>query len=309
MDERFVPRRLGGKTVKSMKLSINPRWQGKMPQNMSPDTSREWWRQFNGGFLNVDITNSDFVKAVRLGFAYTSQHRQYRKRENFVQSQFVAIDFDTNDERSSFDYLLRDELISQHASFLHTTPSHTSNTPRCRVVFELDKPITSVTKYELLVRSFLHHFGYSDPSCKDANRLYFGAKDCQIEYVNQVFSLYEAARLVEPYQLCIEQRRIEMAERIANGTSDVSNEVVQYEVAMLLERVRTAQKGEKHLTILKIGKLLGGMCAAGYFDTASAIKWLQNAIALNDNDVKDVQLAFQTIQKSVLHGMSEPYYL
>jgi hypothetical protein len=293
-----------------MKLAINPKWRGKMPKNLSPNESQLWWREFNGNFLNVDITNNDFAKAVRFGFAYTSQHARYRKKENFAQSQFVAIDYDTEDERSSFDTLLSDELIDKYASFLHTTPSHTNERPRCRVVFELDRPITNVYKYELLVRSFLYHYGDSDASCKDGNRLYFGAVDCDVHYVNKVMPL-DVARdvLVVPYSEHIEQCRLRTVERIANGTSNIPNEVVQYEVARLLERVRTARNGEKHYTLIKIGRLFGGLSAAGYFDSSSAIRWLQGAITMNENDVDDVRAAYRVIEQSVRLGTSEPYFL
>ena len=292
-----------------MKVAINPHHRGKMPKNMSPDESRSWWRSFNGNFLNVDIANNDFARAVKLGFAYSPQHRQYRKKGNFVQSQFVAIDYDTEDERSTFDYLLRDELIASYASFLHTTPSHTADRPRCRVVFELDQSVTNVQKYELLVQSFIYRYGDADRVCRDGTRLYFGAIDCDVQFINRVFPLRKAVELVEPYQQYVEQRRIEYAQRIANGTSNVSNEVVQYEVARLLEKVRMAHNGRKYETILKIGKLFGGLVSAGYIDQFDAIRWLQNAIAMNENDVQDVQAAFRTIASSVRYGMAEPYFL
>jgi hypothetical protein len=293
-----------------MKLAINPQWRGKMPKNMSPTDKQLWWRSFNGNFLNVDITNRDFAKAVRMGFAYTSQHVRYRKKENFAQSQFVAIDYDTEDERSSFDTLLSDELISRYASFLHTTPSHTDEHPRCRVVFELDRSITNVYKYELLVRSFLYHYGDSDPSCKDGNRLYFGAIDCDIHYVNRVMPL-DVARdmLVVPYSEHVEQKRLQRVEMIANGTCDVANEIVQLEVAMLLEKVRTARNGNKHDTLLRVSRLLGGMSASGYFSQSDAITWLQTAIAMNQNEVEDVRAAYRLIETFVRFGTGEPYFI
>jgi hypothetical protein len=292
-----------------MKIAVNPHWFGKMPKDMSPDESKQWWRTFNGGFLNVDISNDDLAKCVRMGFAYASQHRQYRKRENFVQSQFVAVDYDTGDERSTFDYLLHDELISKYASFLHTTASHTNEHPRCRVVFELDRPIDKMNKYELLVDSFLFRLREADQACRDATRVNFGAVDCRIECVSGVFPLSMAEQLVEPYQLYLEQKYVDAVNHSSNGHANVSSEVVQMKVALLLEQVRTAPDGQKYHELLRISRLLGGLAGAGYVDANDAIQWLQSAIAQNQNNVQNIRHAFDTITKFVQYGVKQPYYL
>src|SRR5690606_36496793 len=102
---------------------------------------RQWWSRFNGQFQNVDISPVKLVSLIHKGHAYTTQHKRYRKADNFLCGQHLALDLDTEDERSSFDYLLQREFIAHNASFLYTTASHTEQNPKCRVVFVLDRPI------------------------------------------------------------------------------------------------------------------------------------------------------------------------
>src|SRR5262245_59125199 len=84
------------------------------------------WQPFNLAFENRLVEPQDFAHQVFMGHAYTFWHDPaVRKSDNWRCSQFLAVDFDTKDERSNLEVLLHNDLIRCYGTVLHTTPSHT----------------------------------------------------------------------------------------------------------------------------------------------------------------------------------------
>ena len=170
--------------MSNFKIAINTMaLDGKLPQGDSR------WATFNDSFENVEIGLMDFANAIYTGHAYTTQHTGRRSLENFTSGQHLAIDMDTGDERSQLSTLLHHKLVAEYASLLHTTPSHTEEEPRARVVFLLDDPITDATAYTHATNFLMTQFDGADTVCKDASRFFYGAKDCSIELPGNVLPL------------------------------------------------------------------------------------------------------------------------
>lgn len=296
-----------------MYLAINYQHQGKMPADMTPEESREWWNRFNGGFTNQALDTAEFITAIQSGYAYTTQHSRYRKADNFICGQHVALDLDTEDERSTFDYLMQDSFIADNATFLHTTPSHTAEKPRCRVVFVLDRPIRSAEKYTLLAEALVYRFGLADRKCKDAARLFFGSEGCQVRELGSVLTLETAAaELVEPYKKYLAEREAEHKRRLETmqvvSANDVPEKILEAHARTLLDRVQNAPNGEKYGNLRDIARTFGGYIGGGYYGRLDVEQWLQAAIAANPNDVKDLQQAYRTISQGLDYGQSDPLY-
>lgn len=268
------------------------------------------WRAFNGSFTNVEVTPSDLLQRICDGYAYTAQHRRYRKADNFLAGQHIALDMDTGDERSSFEHLLQNEFINQHAAFLHTTPSHTAEMPKARVVFVLDRPIYEAGKYALLAESLVHRFQTADRMCKDAARFFYGAKGCDSHWLGNVLSLETAAaELVEPYRRHLEAEREAATEsRVVVGSGNVPERLLQAHSTSLLERVRTAPDGQKYETLRNVSIAFGGYVAGGYYGEGDVLNWLDDAIRQNPNNVQDLRAAFAAIRESVAYGKGRPLY-
>lgn len=284
-----------------------------MPPGMNPDQSREWWRAFNGNFTNRELSVAEFIESIRQGYAYAPQHRNYREAGNFICGQHVALDFDTQDYRSTFEHLLTDPFIAANASFLHTTPSHTPETPKCRVVFILDRSIRDRAKYILLAESLVYRYSMADTKCKDACRLFFGAVDCQVAQPGNVLSLETAAsELVQPYQDHLAQAEQERQERLSSITIISSQSapagLLKAKADKLLTHVRHAPDGEKYATLRDIGRTFGGYVAGGYYNQLDVVTWLQDAIASNPNNVKDLRAAYAAVEESVSYGLAQPLY-
>ena len=134
---------------------------------MPPSEKR--WAKYNGSFLAEEHTSHSLLEQVSRGYSFTAilggcqgqccgtwctdaEHgrraghcgrpHRYRRNQHFHSSQFVALDFDTGDEQSTFEFLLRQPLIAQYGAFLYTTLSNTPENPKARAVFVTDIPYT-----------------------------------------------------------------------------------------------------------------------------------------------------------------------
>ena len=293
-----------------MKIAIsnNRASLGKIEQ-----VDKDAWRIFNGSFSNVDIEPSKLMSLIQQGYAYTAQHDNYRHSKNFIQGQHIALDFDTQDDRSSFDHLLQKDFIRRYAAFLHTTPSHTEDKPKARVVLILDKPIKDAVKYAELMTALVNRFDLSDKACKDAARFFYGAMGCETHWLGNILTLETAAHeLVFPYREKLQAEQAKAAEmaknRVVTASSEVPQKILQKHSQSLIDRVSGAGNGEKYVTLRDTAITFGGYVAAGYYSFQDVTMWLQNAIQSNPNNVQDLGHAFSTIEESVNYGMGKPLY-
>lgn len=292
-----------------MKLALSKYWsnhKGKIEEDND-------WNNFNGSFVNKEIDPSLFPIVVQKGYAYTAQHNHYRKVENFICSQFLAFDFDTEDHHSSFEELCKNEFVKNNAYFLHTTPSHQPDKPRTRLVFVLDKAIEDSDLYNEMMIAGIDYFKIADKSAKGAARFFYGAKDCEILKLGNILSVETFNKLIlEPYQQkqkhLINQQKEQLEKMVIYQPNKIPNKILQIHREKLLEHVRNAGDGEKHYTLLKIATTLGGYIVSGYYDFDECFLYMKDAIISNPHNVKDMQHAFDTIEKSLQHGMSMPLY-
>ena len=159
------------------RIAINKQATGKIPQG---DPA---WRTFNDDFENKLLDPLDIANAIYGGHAYTTWHEGRRCSDNFICGQHLAIDLDTGDERSSIEYLRTLTIVRTYASIIHTTPSHTEDSPRARVLFLLGGCITSAAGYKAAASFLASQFDGADTVCTDAARFFYGAFDCRIELV------------------------------------------------------------------------------------------------------------------------------
>ncbi len=144
------------------------------------------WEEFNTSFDNLELEMIDIANAIYCGHSYTAWHNGRRTTENFVSAQFIAVDMDTEDERSTIAYLAAMEFVKIYASFIYSTPSSTEATPRSRVIFLLDEPITNADAYKSAINFIYSMFPGSDPNCVKASGFFYGSLNCQLEILDNV---------------------------------------------------------------------------------------------------------------------------
>ena len=178
-------------------ISIGP----SLAEKIQPMSS--YWPKFNSSFSNQTVTSPELANLIYEHHAFTTWHdNQWRTTDNYLQGQHIGLDFDTMDKRSSIPYLLDDPFISKYASLLYTTPSHTIDAPRCRVVFLLDTPIYQAKNYALAATSLLWLFGgTADRQCKDAVRFFYGAQvGGDIEWLPNILPLDIVKDIIARYK-------------------------------------------------------------------------------------------------------------
>lgn len=171
--------------------------EGKLPEGDGR------WAKFNASFRNRWLEPGEFATAVKCGMAYTSWHDpMYRHSDNWQLSQFLAVDLDTGDEKSSIPYLLDQDFVVGFGTLIHTTPSHTPEKPRARVVFFLDRPIVRPEAYSNAAK-FLSKILGGDKVATDPSRFYYGNVNAQLELlrgqlpVDYLYTLYQKDKALQ----------------------------------------------------------------------------------------------------------------
>lgn len=198
----------------TFQVAINRRHVGKLP----PGDKR--WADFNDSFEILTLDADGLAREIGAGHAYTAPHKRkhqkleggkksaYRHSLNFLHAQHLAVDFDTEDDRSTLDALSADPFIARYAAFLHTTASHTPDKPRARAVFILDQPIMTAGDYADAMTALVWKYsGHADSSCKDAARLFFGAPLCTVRMIGHVLPLAVVKQLVGQFHAAMEAER------------------------------------------------------------------------------------------------------
>jgi len=218
------------------------------------------WAAFNASFVCQDLTPFDFAHAIYDGHPFTTWHaNNWRTSANYVCGQHMGLDFDAGDQTSTLPALLDNPFIHRHANILYTTPSHTPEAPRARVVFLLDTPIMQATNYALAAAALLWLFGTADRQCKDAARFFYGSLRCEIEMFDNVLSLATVKHIIAQYQASGKREMRRQVDRAIQSNDRYTTAALRNEV----EAVRTAPQGTRNGTLNKACWNLARFIATG----------------------------------------------
>jgi hypothetical protein len=291
-----------------IKVSINRQYKGKPLIVGDPKEQREFWRKFNGSFENRVLSITEFMQEINSGHAFSSMIKGYRKESQFLCGQHIGLDFDTEDERSSFNGLMQNEYISKYGSFIYSTPSHTDEKPRSRVVFILPKPIYNKHLYAELAEMTVRWFGINDTKCSDPCRIFYGSVGCSFQFIGNVLPIEVAQELfVEPMKLRIQEKRkrviesMQMAYQSGYSANGYDNKTA---LQNMVAKFNSAPDGEKHSTLCQVSYTLGGYIASG-MDEQDVTTQLGAAI-YNHPTVQDRGAAFRTMAQCIERGKQQP---
>lgn len=153
--------------------------------NFKNKASKEVLSKHNADWQNTELTLDEFAKWIQLGGSYCAQLNGPRKTTNFLRSNIASVDIDG---ALTIQEALDHEFSKRHLSLLYTTASHSPENHRFRLVFKLDRTITSAQEQAALNRALgLVYAG--DPSTHDACRMFFGNENSDIQvFGNQISS-------------------------------------------------------------------------------------------------------------------------
>lgn len=146
------------------------------------------------GFLASEVTRAELIDRVaRQGHAFTAHFEDgHRKTAKFICSDFIAADIDRG---MTLDEALAIPFVQQHASFIYTTPSHTEDEHRFRIVFLLEDAITSATDWSNALFGLALKLD-SDLRIKDPTRMFYGCVDARVIEFGNLLPADEVATLI-----------------------------------------------------------------------------------------------------------------
>lgn len=195
------------------------------------------WPRFNASFVNRELPLIEIANEIYSGHAFTAWHKNHwRHTENYQLGQHIGLDFDTKDKYSTLHHLKQDKFIACRAALIYTTPSHTPDSPRARVVFTLDTPIYQPQNYVLAATALVWMFGKADAKCKDAARFFYGSVGCDVEYLDNVLPIEIVKNLIRSYR-----ETGEKAKKIVQASTDMdANHLTDTVIEKIMEGERNS---------------------------------------------------------------------
>lgn len=192
------------------------------------------WAKFHAAFRLERLTPYGLAIAVYRGHAFCPVYEGARKQVNFRRAWHVAFDFDG----AALERVAALDWVYYFASFGYTTPSHTAEHPKCRVVFVFDQPITETVRYRDLYHALAWRFQTdgieTDPACKDVLRLYYGSPDCQVWGNWSVLAGPSQDELIRQWREAVPERPRPAGKPAFTGAAtDVDEQVVREAIACI----------------------------------------------------------------------------
>lgn len=160
--------------MKKLKFSVNP----ELINKITPLDSRFMAE----GFISVDGTIEDLAQAVQDGWAISYQFfDQKRKKENFIATDFLAVDVD---DGWCISDALKNPVISSYCSLLYTTSGHSLDHHRYRLVFVLPRTITDPNELKAASVALAQRL-HGDMAATDAARMFYGNTETQPQYLGK----------------------------------------------------------------------------------------------------------------------------
>ena len=137
------------------------------------------------GWSNVEYTIDQLISHIRRGHPVTHQFIDGKKKKDcFLRTDLLIADIDKG---MTIDEALDNDLIKNFASFIYTTPRHSPDAHRFRVIFVLDRTIFSSDAYEAMYRSLLTKIP-TDPNTASSAQFFNGCTTTQIYPIGKTLS-------------------------------------------------------------------------------------------------------------------------
>lgn len=292
--------------VHKIKYMLNRSHRGKMPK----DATRQRWARFNGSFEEVETTPLDMLKNIYQGWAVCNVFSDNRrKKANFVESHFMGFDFDNEDDQSRLSTLFKPGAFSDlFSSFGYTTPSHSEEKPRARVVVIFNEPIKDIDRHEELYIALGWMFKATmDEQCKDALRLFYGSPECKMMGNWSVLTEVAQDTIIEQYKKAhpiIKVDKFLPSKKLADG--DSAERMAWAAITSMADNIARAQDGNKHNTRMRNAYACGGHGAGANLSQAEIVDFLTPYAVGNDPTVERSCIA--DIKSAVESGWSKPVY-
>lgn len=187
-------------------------------------------------WIHGEITRDELISHIVAGRAISAHYEhEYRKTDNFICCDFIAADIDAT---MTLEEAQANPFVRDYASFIYTTPSHSDEFHRFRIVFLLEETITEAKDWANCLAGLGLKLD-SDKSVKDAGRLFYGSKDATIIDIGNTLSGAEAKLLIELGADC--RRAAKAASRSGNGAPIKSGLKLPKDTLVVLRNGKSAE--------------------------------------------------------------------
>ena len=171
-----------------LRISIN-----KLIKNKIEKDNRKLFGVLTRDCENVSVTLTELAAFVNDGHPFCAQHRDTRRNENFVCSDVLAVDID---DGMTLAEALNHQFVTRYGGFVYTTPSHTPEHHRFRIVFQTERTITDPAEMTAAYQGLIRKFG-GDEACKDACRAFYGSEGSNPIMLVNVLSNDQLLQVIE----------------------------------------------------------------------------------------------------------------
>lgn len=244
-----------------------------------------------------------WLKLARFGDQRTDKG-SLRHDRNVIAISGVEGDYDA-------EIITVDEAVAmlRHANIagmIYTSPSHTEDTPRWRVLCPLSRDIHPEGRTAIVERlNGVFHGGLSGESFTLSQSYYFGSVNAspshRVELVEGDFidgrPDLDAAAIGRP-----KVEYVAPTGPIQPRTTH-TDRFIEAVITRALNRVRSAPDGQKHHVLRAQARVLGGYQHIGGYTSTSAVEWLVAALPAT---AKDLRAARNTAAWGLESGASQP---
>lgn len=181
---------------------------------------------YTHGFKNYDISPEEFYKEVAIeGYPFCIAQLEedtfgycHRHKPGFKSCDLIALDIDNEDPDNYWPYedALRDPFVIKNALFIYTTPSHTRDKNRFRLVFELPQTITDPDEVVKFNKALNYKFK-GDTATVSCVQSFFGCTKSTSHFFGNTFDKDDLGKMVAEYEF------EESDERKEIESSDIKN--------------------------------------------------------------------------------------
>lgn len=182
-----------------MKLSINPEIIGKVKPGPGVNLGYGW--------ITDDVEWDAVFELITVdGYATSAAlSSDNRRDEYFVSRELLMVDIDYG---MTIQDLLTNDFYNEFGAGFYTTPSHTDDAHRFRIMFRLETPETDSNRLRLITRALIKVFDQADQACKDPARLFYGTPGCLIkEKRDNILTNAMTEQLIEMEELFEQQEQ------------------------------------------------------------------------------------------------------
>ena len=134
------------------------------------------------GWTDSEITIAEFIQHIEKGHPFAHRFSGGRKdSSHFISADVLVADIDKN---YTLNEACNNDFVRKYASFIYTTPNHTEQAHRFRIVFTLNRRIFDADSY-FCAEDALSDYVPLDPSTKSCAQCFYGNEGAHIIRFNE----------------------------------------------------------------------------------------------------------------------------